>query len=124
MPPLPSLLLVSLSAAFACTGCSQSRRAPDADDRVATPVPSSGTPLEAREPGELRALEDDELTPAIIDVAQEILEQHHDQPLGYEVPFELEGRRYVARLEQHYRPPGSGAGPIGEHVGVTVYAVD
>jgi peptidoglycan hydrolase-like protein with peptidoglycan-binding domain len=44
---------------------------------------------------------------------------HHDY--GTEIPFELEGRRYVARLERHYHPPGYVGGPNGWHKGVTVY---
>lgn len=43
------------------------------------------------------------------------------QPMGTEVPFELEGRRYMARLEPHYHPPGYQGGPNGWHKGVSVY---
>lgn len=42
-------------------------------------------------------------------------------PLGTEVPFELEGRRFMARLEPHYHPPGYQGGPNGWHKGVSVY---
>lgn len=44
-----------------------------------------------------------------------------NQPMGTEVPFELEGRRYLARLEPHYHPPGYQGGPNGWHKGVSVY---
>ena len=99
------------------SSCNQSAARADADDKAASPAQVD---LTAEEP-ELRVLDEEELTPDIIDAAQRILAEHKDDPLGTEVPFELEGRRYVGRLEEHYHPPGSDEGPIGEHVGVTVY---
>jgi hypothetical protein len=47
---------------------------------------------------------------------------HHDY--GTEIPFELDGKRYLARLERHYHPPGYVGGPTGWHKGVTVYEED
>lgn len=43
------------------------------------------------------------------------------QPMGSEHPFELDGKRYFARLENHYHPPGYKGGPNGWHKGVSVY---
>lgn len=40
---------------------------------------------------------------------------------GTEIPFELDGQRYLARVEHHYHPPGYVGGPNGWHKGVTVY---
>jgi hypothetical protein len=40
---------------------------------------------------------------------------------GTETPFELDGKRYVARVEHHYHPPGYVGGPNGWHKGVSVY---
>lgn len=40
---------------------------------------------------------------------------------GTETPFELDGKKYVARVEHHYHPPGYVGGPTGWHKGVTVY---
>ncbi len=40
---------------------------------------------------------------------------------GSETPFELDGKRYVARVEHHYHPPGYVGGPNGWHKGVSVY---
>ena len=42
-------------------------------------------------------------------------------PMGSEVAFELDGKRYLARLEQHYHPPGYKGGPNGWHKGCSVY---
>jgi len=43
------------------------------------------------------------------------------QPMGAEIPFEIDGKQYMARLETHYHPPGYKGGPNGYHKGVTVY---
>ncbi len=43
------------------------------------------------------------------------------KPFGTETYFEANGRRYVARNEPHYHPPGFKGGPNGWHSGVTVY---
>ncbi|MBM3462144.1 MAG: peptidoglycan-binding protein [Armatimonadetes bacterium] len=40
---------------------------------------------------------------------------------GTETPFAIDGKRYVARVEQHYHPPGYQGGPNGWHKGITVY---
>lgn len=40
---------------------------------------------------------------------------------GTETPFLLDGKKYVARVEHHYHPPGYVGGPTGWHKGVTVY---
>lgn len=40
---------------------------------------------------------------------------------GTETPFEINGKKYMARVEPHYHPPGYKGGPNGWHKGVTVY---
>ncbi|MHC9542298.1 MAG: peptidoglycan-binding protein [Vulcanimicrobiota bacterium] len=40
---------------------------------------------------------------------------------GTETPFDLEGKKYIARVEHHYHPPSYVGGPTGWHKGVTVY---
>jgi hypothetical protein len=40
---------------------------------------------------------------------------------GTETPFEINGKKYMARVEPHYHPPGFKGGPNGWHKGVTVY---
>ena len=44
-----------------------------------------------------------------------------NQPMGTEIPFEANGKKYMARLETHYHPQGYVGGPNGYHKGVTVY---
>ena len=55
--------------------------------------------------------------PAVVARAKSLL----SQPMGSEHPFEINGKRYLARLEHHYHPPGYQGGPNGWHKGVTVY---
>lgn len=62
-----------------------------------------------------------EVTPELAERAQRILEEHAEDPVGTEVPFSLNGRAYVARIEMHDNPEGSPDRPQGEHKGVTVY---
>ena len=111
------------TAAVTLLACNTSGRNPDGS----TDVRSLTDPALAAAPsddGALRVLENDELSPAIIGQAKRILDEHSDEPFGYEVPFELEGKRYIGRIEEHYHPPGSTEGPNGEHVGVTVYVYE
>jgi N-acetylmuramoyl-L-alanine amidase len=69
----------------------------------------------------LRRLQNGELNPALIAQARIILAAHHTDPFGTEVPFEIEGVRYVGRIEQHYHPPGGPMKPWGYHVGVSLF---
>lgn len=116
----PSLALVAVTLA----ACNASGRDPvGGEPEPAQQLTAPRTEQSDRD-DTLRVLDDDELTPAIIEQAKQILEQHSDEPFGYEVPFQLDGKRYLGRIEEHYRPPGSSEGPTGEHVGVTVYVYD
>lgn len=65
-----------------------------------------------------------EATPDIVAKAAEILDADSSAPIGKEVPFELNGRRYVARFEWHDNPDGDPDRPIGKHKGITVYTDD
>jgi hypothetical protein len=61
------------------------------------------------------------VTPEIIAASQAILNEHADAPLGSEFPIQIEGKKYVARIEAHDNPTGSPGRPPGKHRGVTVY---
>lgn len=69
----------------------------------------------------LRRLRNAELTPALTGQARRILAAHHHEPYGSEFPFELEGVRYVARIEEHYHPPGGPLRPWGHHPGFSLF---
>jgi len=112
---------IVLASTLGGAGCDRGASAPELDDTIATPHAQRSDP-----PGgyRMRALGDDELTPDIVHAARQILGDYGDQPLGHEVFFEIDGKRYVGLLEKHYHAPGSGQEPVGEHVGVTVYVVE
>jgi hypothetical protein len=65
-----------------------------------------------------------ELTPDLIAKADEILRTNPYAAFGTEFPFELSGRKYVARMEQHDNPDGDPRRPQGQHKGITVYSAD
>jgi hypothetical protein len=71
----------------------------------------------------LRRLGDSEVTPAISAAAVKILHDHGADPIGTEVPFDANGKRYVGRIELHYHPPGGALKPWGYHHGVSVFEV-
>lgn len=60
-------------------------------------------------------------TPEIIEKAEEILRKNPEAALGSEYRFELGGKRYTARMEQHENVSGNPKRPPGKHKGVTVY---
>jgi hypothetical protein len=64
------------------------------------------------------------ITPEIVAKAEEILDAHSQEPMGTEFPFELGGKKYVARIEQHDNPDGDPDRPTGPHKGITVYVLE
>jgi hypothetical protein len=62
-----------------------------------------------------------EVTPELAAAAQRLLEKHPDAPFGTEFDLEYGGKRYVARIEEHYHEPGGPDRPYGHHRGVTLY---
>ena len=70
---------------------------------------------------ELARLPQSEVTPELAAAAQRLLEKHPDAPFGTEFDLEYGGKRYVARIEEHYHEPGGLDRPYGHHRGVTLY---
>jgi peptidoglycan L-alanyl-D-glutamate endopeptidase CwlK len=71
----------------------------------------------------LRRLTNSEVTPSISAEAKRILKAHHQDPFGTEIPFDADGLPYVARIEEHFHPPGGPIKPWGHHPGVSVFAL-
>ena len=71
----------------------------------------------------VRPLRDDELTSELHGLADDVLWKF-DAPLGTEVLIDADGKKYVARFEQHYHEEGGPQRPWGWHKGVTLYATD
>jgi hypothetical protein len=62
-----------------------------------------------------------EVTPELTRKAEEILRENAGAAIGTEIPFGMNGRRYVARIEEHDNAEGDPTRPAGKHKGVTVY---
>ncbi len=69
-----------------------------------------------------RPLLPDEVTPALVRKADEVL-WTKNPPMGAEIPIEVEGATYIARIERHFHEVGGPLRPWGYHKGVTLYAV-
>jgi len=86
-------------------------------------VVGSKTFMRARELGfvGLRRLREHELDSALLQHAQRILRDHHDEPFGTESAFDQGDQRYVGRIEEHFHPVGGARRPWGYHVGVSLF---
>jgi N-acetylmuramoyl-L-alanine amidase len=69
----------------------------------------------------LRRLRNNEVTHGLTVEAKRILAAHRHEPYGTEFPFQLGGVQYVARIEEHYHPPGGALRPWGHHPGVSLF---
>jgi hypothetical protein len=70
-----------------------------------------------------RRLRADELTPALIAAADDVL-WDKDAPIGTDVMIEVEGQKYIARFEEHFHEPGGPQHPWGAHKGVTLFTAE
>jgi hypothetical protein len=68
-----------------------------------------------------RRMRDAEVTPALTVEAKRLLALHRTEPFGSAYPFELDGRRYLARLEEHYHEPDGPLKPWGYHPGISLF---
>jgi hypothetical protein len=69
----------------------------------------------------VRPLRPEELNPDLVRRADDLLWNSH-APVGTDIPFELNGRSYVARFAIHYHEFGGTKKPWGYHKGVTLYS--
>lgn len=82
--------------------------------------PSAGAPVKA-------SLNDSQtrkkapITPEVVEKAEEILKQNPEAAIGSDFRFDLHGKRYIARIEQHENASADPSRPAGKHKGVTVY---
>ena len=68
-----------------------------------------------------RRMTDKEVTPALTAQAIKILREHRKDPFGTAIPFEIDGKRYLGVIEQHYNTPGGPYKPWGYHPGVSLF---
>lgn len=67
----------------------------------------------------LEYLTNDELTIAITQYAQKVLNEHRKEPWGTVYYQDFDGKTIAFRLEQHYHTPGGLLKPWGYHTGVS-----
>ena len=53
-----------------------------------------------------------------------MLQEQRDAQLGTEVPFSINEKRYIARIERHYHPEGGPIRPWGYHKGVSLLVLE
>jgi hypothetical protein len=113
-PALAPLLLLGIVAVAAC-----SRSETLASDAGSQPglVRAAEGPLDAG-----RRLRDEEVSSRVAEAARRVLNEHAAAPYGTLIAIEVDGVRYVARIEQHHAEPGEPGRPAGAHKGVTLYA--
>ena len=84
---------------------------------VITPPPAD---LRLENP-KLRRLQKDEVTPALLTLANTIVHKHYAKPVGTQIETEIEGKRVIARIERHFHPEGGAVKPWGYHPGVSLF---
>lgn len=93
-----------------------------AEGARASTLPNGETaPEPTAPPRALQRLPQRQVTTAVAKQARRIIQAHGKDPFGTEIPFEAGGKSYVARIEQHYHPPGGEKRPWGPHPGVSVF---
>ena len=70
----------------------------------------------------LRRVRHEELSADLIAASAELIKTHHKR-VGSEVPVEISGKQYIARIERHFHPEGGRAKPWGYHPGVSLFVV-
>jgi hypothetical protein len=97
-----------------------------AASRVSIPKAESEKPAPAPAPEKthLRRLTGKEMNRALVEQAKRIILAHHQDAFGTEIPFEIEGKRYVGRIERHYHPEGGPLKPWGFHHGCSLFVVE
>jgi hypothetical protein len=112
------------TAAAAPTAAPTAARAPlESAAGTAASAEPAPTP-EATPVRTLRRLRGDELNPKLVRQASRIIREHHREPFGTEIAFQLDGRAYVGRIERHYHPEGGPLKPWGFHAGCSLFAVE
>jgi hypothetical protein len=74
-------------------------------------------------PVALRPLRGPELTPRLVQRAEDVL-RHEEKPLGTQVVLELDAKKYIAKFEWHYDDESTPKRPFGWHKGVTLYSTE
>ena len=98
------------------TATENERALPEADDDSPVTPPATQRVL--------RRVKNSELSAALVAKASQIIHEHHAEPFGTEIPFEIDGHEYVGRIERHYHPEGGELRPWGYHPGCSLFVVE
>jgi hypothetical protein len=79
------------------------------------------TPPHLLENRGLRRLHKAETSPAMLQVAAQIVKRHYAKPVGTEITVDIEGKQVIARIERHFHPEGGPVKPWGFHPGVSLF---
>ncbi len=93
-------------------------------DVVAVATPASAeriTPPHLLENLKLRRMQKAEITPAMLQLAAQVVRKHYAKPVGSEVTVEIDGKQVTARIERHFHPEGGPVKPWGFHPGVSLF---
>jgi hypothetical protein len=79
---------------------------------------------DASVPSKLRRLRDIEVSAALLERAQWLVQREGHRSVGTEIPVTADGHHYVAKIELHYHPEGGATKPWGYHHGISMFAVE
>lgn len=108
-------------ATTASVAVAQSLARPSAAAVEATTAAERISPPHLLENRGLRRLKKSETSPAMLEMAAQIVRKHYAKPVGTEVTVEIEGRQVIARIERHFHPEGGPVKPWGFHPGVSLF---
>lgn len=105
---VPGFVLVTTTVLASCHSNGVASVPNDPDD-------DSVLGVERAEPTQATDLQPASVSPELTDKSAQLLEQHSNKPVGTEIPFTLNGQRYIGRIEMHEDPVK------GKHKGLTAY---
>jgi hypothetical protein len=115
----PTSTVVTTPAVIAAVGEAAPSPAPVASV-VSTPAERISPPHLLENRG-LRRLKKAETSPAMLQVAADIVKRHYAKPVGTEITVDVDGKQVVARIERHFHPEGGPVKPWGFHPGVSLF---
>ncbi len=88
-------------------------------DDVASPAEPDAPP--SLENPKLRRMLKAEISPAMLQVAAQVVRQYYAKPVGTQVEVDVDGKHVYARIERHFHPDGGPVKPWGFHPGVSLF---
>jgi hypothetical protein len=127
---IASILCITLGNTPSTQAAPAAEPAPEMHAAASAPAAKQSAPrseppsLPVPAPAKLRRLKGSEMSVPLVKKAREIINEHYKKPFGTDIEFELDGKRYVGRIERHYHPPGGELRPWGHHAGCSLFIVE